>query len=223
MEARGWWLAMCLCAVTILPVRGIEPRLTGPAAGQADAPTLTNVLGWVHSSPGHEGAELWQCDCRHCMTMQESDQLGFVEAYLTPHQCTPRLLRGESFLLERSPYYQRADAPPEPFGGWSPLGTNPSGYAVVAAPGQTLTPEDAPGEPVRLTGEWTDEDVLTLVDASRGTVPAQHSLILERTGPDRARAGGLVKTKKNWRGFTIDFRRVNGAWQAITKKPRWED
>ena len=223
MDARGWWLAGWLCLWPFLPSAGAEPRLTGPAARQADPPTLANVLGWVHSLPGHEGAELWQCDCRYCLTMQQCDQLGFVDAFLTPRQCTPRLLRGESFLLARSPYYGRADDPPEPFGGWSSWGTNPSGYAVVAAPGQTLTPEDAASDPVRLTGEWTDEDVLALMDALRRIVPAQHWPILERTGKDRVRAEGTVKKAKGWRGFTVDFRRAGSGWQATTKKPRWED
>ena len=223
MDARGWWMVGWLCIWSILPAKGTEPRLTGSAAGQVDAQTLGNVRQWVHSVPGHEAAELWQCDCRLCMTMQQSDQLGFIDAYLTPRQCTSRLLRGELFELARSPYYRRLDAAPEPFGGWSPWGTNPSGYAVVGTPGQTLTPEDASGDPVRLTGEWMDEDVLALVDASRRMVPAQHSLILKRTGANRGRVESLVKTKKSWRGFMVDFQRVGNVWQATTRKPRWED
>ena len=223
MNARCWWLAGWLCIWPILLARGTEPRLAGPAAKQVDAQTLENVRQRVHAIPGHEAAELWRCDCLYCMQMAHSGELGFIDACLTPRLCTPRLLRGESFLLSRSPSSLRPAEAPAPFGGWSPLGTNPSGYAVVAAPGQTLTPEDASGDPIRLTGEWTDEDVLALVDALRRMVPVQSSLVLERTGADRIRAEGVVKTGKGWRSFTIDFRRVGGSWQTTTRKPRWEE
>ena len=220
---RYWRLAGWLCLGLVLPAAGIEPRLTGPAAPQADTHTLDNIRQQVHAVAGHEAAEIWRCDCRYCLAMAHCDELGFIEVYLTPRPCTPRLLRGEWFRLTRCPHYRRPDEAPEPFGGWSIFGTRPSEYAVVAAPGQTLSSGDASGDPARLKGEWTDEDVLATVDALRQTVSTQNSFDLERTDMNRARAEGVVKTRKGWRNFTVDFRRVGDHWQATTRKPRWEN
>ena len=114
------------------------------------------------------------------------------------------------FALERPPIYQRPRHPDSlPFGGWFLLDKSPTAYAVVAATGQTLTPESTMGDPIQLTGEWTDADVLGLVEAVRQTVPAQ-SLVLERTGSERARAEGLVKARNSWRRFTADYQQTGG-------------
>ena len=142
-----------------------------------------------------------------------------ISVYLWPQVQTPRLIRGDMLECTADPK-ENSSFPDSPvIGGWALLDRQPSRYAMVAPPDRPFTLTDPPGKSFDVIGEWSDEDVLAVVDAATRVAPEQQILDIEMTAAGHARVLG----QGDWRrapNLDLFFEKGEAGWKHI-KSSRW--
>ena len=141
-----------------------------------------------------------------------------ISVYLWPQVQTPRLVRDGMLECTAEPK-ENSSFPESPvIGGWALLEREPSRYAMVAPPDRPFGPTNLFGKSFGVIGEWSDEDVLAVVDAVTRIAPEQQILYVEMTTPGYAKVLGQADPRAP--NLDIQFEKGDTGWNH-TKSSRW--